>query len=387
MSDNVSKIHFPQPKKLIWRILLFLGIALFVLAVVAIIVLRDRINLDAAQRWLKYLNVSDASEAGTFSYDAHTSNRYANVSDGLVVASSAGVSVFSDSGKLLCEHQMPMKTPTLQTQGKSVLCYDAAGNCLCCLNAAGEVGLELECPQPILDADVAFDGACCYSTFETGYKSVLYVYNPEGTLSYRWLSSSHYLPICTVSNDAKYLAAVEMTEKDGKYQSSALVFDTRKEEPIAEFSVGNDLVFDLELLSDNSILVIAESGIGYYQLNGSLIGNYPYEDASLIDFDNGGSGFLTLMMNMNKEGNHNTIITLSKNGAKLGSHTFEEEILDFSVCGRYICVLTASGLYIYDSSMSLYAEKEDFGLSSGAVQRSDGTVIVLTSDQGSILMP
>lgn len=387
MSDNVSKLHFPQPKKLLGRILLFIGIAVFVLAIVAIIVFRDRLNFDAVGRYLKYLNVTDADQTGSFSYDAHNSNRYAGLDNGLCVASASGVSVFSGSGKLLAEHQMPMNAPCIQTGKKTALCYDVGGESLCCFSENGEVYLQLESPRPILDADISRDGSCCFSTSESGYKSVLYVYHSDGSLGYRWLSASHYLPLCSVSDDAKYLAALKMTQQDGSYESRALIFDTAKEQPIAEFSLGDSLVYDLRLQEDDSLLVLDEKGVSRYRLNGSKLSEYACDDAVLKDYDDGGSGFLTLLLNMNKAGNRNTLVSVADDGTELGTLNAEEEILDFSVCGRYISVLTASGLTIYDSNLKVYAEKNETVLGSSAVQRSDGTVIVLGSDSGSVYVP
>ena len=49
--------------------------------------------------------------------------------------------------------------------------------------------LHVASQRAILDADIAADDSICYLSSEPGYKSVLYVYNSQQSLIYRWLSA------------------------------------------------------------------------------------------------------------------------------------------------------------------------------------------------------
>ena len=79
MSDNVSKFD-PHPGKSIAR-----RIALFVLALVLVggavtlYVFRDSLNLDAAKRFVRYLNVKTDAASGSFTFDSHNANQYADL--------------------------------------------------------------------------------------------------------------------------------------------------------------------------------------------------------------------------------------------------------------------------------------------------------------------
>ena len=98
MSDNVSQLHAPQKKGLVKKILIFVLLAVLIAGGVAAWVFRDELNLDALQRYVRYLNVSDDSKTGRFTYDESNSNQYAGLSGGLAVASATGLSLYDKDG-------------------------------------------------------------------------------------------------------------------------------------------------------------------------------------------------------------------------------------------------------------------------------------------------
>lgn len=150
-----------------------------------------------------------------FSFDAHSGNQYANVNGGLAIASVSGLNVYNADGTERTVLQSAMTTPNIQSAGDLALAYDAGGYSLLTAGKGSGAKLDVTTAKPLLDADLSPDGYVCYSTSESGYKSVLYVCNPSGTTVYRWLSSSQYLPTCTVSKGGAYLAAVALGQENG----------------------------------------------------------------------------------------------------------------------------------------------------------------------------
>ena len=69
MSDNVSQLHAQKHPGLGKRIAVFALLLVLVTGGVAAYVFRDRLNLDALQRYVRYLNVSEDSKTGRFVYD------------------------------------------------------------------------------------------------------------------------------------------------------------------------------------------------------------------------------------------------------------------------------------------------------------------------------
>ena len=117
MSDNVSQLHAQKHPGLGKRIAVFALLLVLVAGGVAAYVFRDRLNLDAMQRYVRYLNVSDDSKTGRFVYDESNSNRYAGLSGGLAVASATGLSLYDKDGVETASIPASMSAPVLKTGG------------------------------------------------------------------------------------------------------------------------------------------------------------------------------------------------------------------------------------------------------------------------------
>ena len=387
MSDNVSKFD-PRPGKSIAR-----RIALFVLAFVlagggvTLYVFRDSLNLDAAKRFVRYLNVRTDSAGGGFTFDSHNANQYADLQGGLAVASVSGLSLYDANGDELAVVQAKLDTPAIRTGGKLTLAFDVGGTNLLAVRQSGETALSITTQRPIFDADMASDGSLCYAVSEPGYKTVLYVYDSSQNRIYRWLSASQYMPVCAVSPEASYVASVSLGQQDGIYSSTLHVFRTSEEDPGTTAALGGDLVYDLTFLDAGTICTVGESGAKWLDVSGDLLAGYTYDGAYLKDFDFGGDGFLSLIVNMYKAGSHCSVVTVDKTGTELGSAELDVQILDFSAAGEYLAVLTAEKLTIYTSAMEPYFEQANTTSATNFIMRADGSALLLGGGRGEIVLP
>ena len=387
MSDNVSRM---QPKKrfgLLKRILAFALLILLVAGGTAAYVFRDQLNLDALQRYVRYMNVSDDSKTGRFTYDESNSNQYASLSGGLVVASSTGLNLYDKDGAETSAVPVSMSVPVLKTGAEVALAYDVGGTSLEAASQKQGTVLSLTSQRGILDADISADDSICYLSSESGYKSVLYVYNSSQSLIYRWLSSSQFLMRCSVSAGAKYAAAAALGQEDGMFLSSVVLFRTDSEQILRTIPIGNALIYDLHFTADNTLCVLCEDALYFYDLEGQCLGSFSYADAYLKDYSFDGSGYVTLVMNLYKAGNRYTIVTVGQDGTMLGSLPLGEQILDISASGRYLAVLTSGTLTIYDQTLKEYDGTDNTSGATGVVIRADGSAILLANGHGTLYVP
>ena len=132
---------------------------------------------------------------------------------------------------------------------------------------------------------------------------------------------------------------------------------------------------------------MGESGAKWLDVSGSLLADYTYNGAYLKDFDFGGDGFLSLIVNMYKAGNHCSVVTVDKTGTELGSAELDVQILDFSAAGEYLAVLTAEKLTIYTSAMKPYFEQANTTSATNVIMRADGSAVLLGGGHGEIILP
>lgn len=386
MSDKLSA---KQPKKRGWikRVLSLLLVILVVGGIVAAVLFPDALNVDALRRWVKYLNVRVDDQGGIYSFDAHNSNCYGDFHGGLAVASVGGLNTYEDDGREAIISQGQLALPTLQVSDDLAMAYDVGGTLLLAVHhSSGEV-LRLTAEKAILDADLSAGGDICYLSSASGYKSVLTVYNDRQERIYRWLSSSTYMPLCTISEDGAHLAAIGLDQENGSFVSTLNLFQTRYEQIEKTVTLGSELFYDLEYLGDETICAVGESSVQYWSASGEQLGAYSYGDQFLKDYDLGGDGFLTLSLNMYRAGNRYTLVTVDEAGQEIAALYLGQEILDLDASGKYIAVLTPDGLTVYNRLLEVYAETDEVGAATDVLIRPDGSVLLLGAGSGKLYIP
>lgn len=388
MSDNVSKLDRAQPGRRVKRAVFFGLLVLLICALVALYVFRDSLNLDAARRFVRYLDVKNSEQVERITFDAHSANQYADLDGMLAIGSVSGLRVFSvKNGDEITSVSVPMTTPRLQTGKHHALVCDAGGYSLVVAQKSkGEV-LNVTATEPVFDADLAPDGSMCYVSSDSGYKTVAYVYNDQQQMIYRWLSSSQFLPLCAVNSGAKELACVAMGQNAGMYESSLVLLRTDSEQIEETISLGNELIYDLEYLNSDTLCAVGQSSASFLSATGARMGKFDYDDAYLKDFTFGGSGFLTLTLNMYQAGNRYRVVTVGTDGTALGMLSTDEQILSVDAAGPYVALLTARKLTIYDPSLHVYAEQENSVGATDVVMRDDGSAIMIGSGQAELFVP
>ena len=151
--------------------------------------------------------------------------------------------------------------------------------------------------------------------------------------------------------------------------------------------MGNELIYDLLFLDNNTICAIGEDSAQFLSLDGTQTGSYAYGDQYLKDFDAGGNGFLTLSVNMYRAGNRYSLITVDEMGNEIAASYIGQEILDFSACGKYVALLTSEGLTIYNRDLTVYHETAETGMATSVLMREDGSALLLGGGQGHLYIP
>ena len=390
MSDKQKRIVLDPgaKKRRIRRIILFALIFVLVCGGVLLYVFRDRLPIDTLRRDLRSLGFDVPEPEGKFSFDSNNFNLFAPFGSGLAVVSNSGVTTYDASGKQLSLTQVQMSAPSVRGGDRCLLVFDAGGSRLYSARPNSKTALDLTTEKPVFDADLSRDGYICYATSETGYKTVLNVYNDSRELTYRWLSASTFMPVCAISEKGTYLAAGTLGQRDGEYESSITVFRTDSgAEAQTVFPVGKDYLYDLTFFGADTICAIGESGVYLFGLDGASRGELLYGDSVLKDFSTEGDGFLTLILNTYQAGNHSSIVTVGAAGEELGRVGIEGQLLDLSVSGGYAALLTPEMLTVYDKTLTPVARRENTKGYTHAVQHADGSVILIADGRGELYLP
>ena len=95
----------PRRPGLLVRLTALAVTAALLLGALALVVYRDRFNLDALRRWFEYreLETSETGEAEPFTHAGGEQASFAYLKNGVLMASAAGARYYSLSGELYAE--------------------------------------------------------------------------------------------------------------------------------------------------------------------------------------------------------------------------------------------------------------------------------------------
>lgn len=371
-----------------WKRILVLALCvLLVTAGLVLFLFHEELNLDAVGRWFTYLTVRDDETFGISTFDAHSSNRYAPLGKGFAVASVAGLETFGSDGSDGGTYSLSMENPAIRSGKQLTLCFDVGGKNLFGVHEKDGKVLELSSDNGFYDADVSSGDTVCTASLESGYKTVLRVYDKNLKETYRWFSATRYMPLCAVSPSGKYLAAISLGQAEGNFESSLYLFTTDSETPLHIVSLGSELVYDLRFTEEERLTLVTEGSLRTFDLQGRELGRFSYHGLGLTDFDLCGDGFAVLAMNKYKTETPFAVLTVDETGAKTGEFIVRGNLLDISANRQYTAILTSEELIICTRGLKVYARVSNSWLASHVLMRGDGTAIVLTGSGSAIYIP
>lgn len=351
---------------------IFLTVSLAIIGIVCLVVFGGMRILDQAVRLVRY-----SGDDATFSFDAHNANSYRSFHDGLAIASVSGLMSFDRNGTETAAIQNQMELPILLTNDDVAMSYGIGDSTISSLHYKKGVREQITVPGTLLDAHLSDDSCIAYSSVQPGYKTVLTARNSAGAEIYSWYSSTRFFSQCAISQDASLLAAIALGQSGSGYDTACVLFATDRDEPAAELSLGSDLIYELDFVSDQKLCAVGETALHFFRADGSGHAEYSYEGGALLHYDLQADSFAAIVRDMNQAGSRYQITTVGHDGVELASLSVDAEILDISANGRYLAVLTTEQLCVYDSRLRPTLSEENVGFATQVCVQKDGAALLI----------
>lgn len=388
----------PQPKKP--NILLRLALGLLTLAVllagVAVVVFRDRLNLDDFKRWYTYrsLTLNDSGQAESFHYSGLDSDVFVDLDGDLLVCGKNSIGLYSGSGVQYIDQPVSFSSPAAHSAGAAAVVYDAGGSDLYVYHSREQV-FSLHSDDMLLSARLNASGLLTVVTQQAGYRGVVTVYDagfhPTAALSL----SSVYIMDATVSNDGGTLCVASLFQMDGDFTSSLLFYNlaqltadgvSRDAVPFASCPLSGSLVLELGS-SAGRWWALGDRGLWVLDAQGATLGSLDWSDRFLKACSLSGDGFAAALLGRYRTGSQSTLSIVDSDGALTGSLNLDEQVLSVSAAGRYFAVLTADRLDIYTRDLSLYSSLTGTQGAQKVLLHRDGSAILISSGTARLYVP
>jgi hypothetical protein len=376
-----------RPKHRLRRFLLFVLILAAVLAVVVVAAYRDGTGFDVLRRFVTYGSVEKSGGEVSYTYDAASSNRFAALGDSLAVLSGTELQVLSGDGTAVYTANVKMAQPALNAGGGCAVAVDVGGTSLYVVDAKGLVfSLTADEDEPFLSAELNAQGWLAVTAEKKNYKACVSVYNEKRELVFSFNSSQRFVSDAWVTDDCKHLAAVTLGQKDSVFLSSLVFYDLDATDPVGSCDVSDGLALRLGEVSGR-LAAVCDTCLAFTDAKDGKPDLYPYNGAFLREYDLGGDGFAMLLLNRYRSGNVGRLVTVDSSGKEIASLDVNEEIRSVSASGRYIAVLGADRLVIYNRELQQYASLSGTGYAKSVLMRADGSALLIASDRAHLFLP
>lgn len=388
----------PQPKKP--NILLRLALGLLTLAVVlagvAVVVYRDRLNLDDFKRWYTYrsLTLNDSGQADSFHYSGSDSDVFADLDGDLLVCGKNTISLYSGSGVQYIDQSVSFSSPAAHSAGAAAVVYDAGGNDLYVYRKREQV-FSLHSDDMLLSARLNSSGLLTVVSQQAGYRGVVTVYDTDFHPAAALSLSSVYVMDATVSNDGGTLCIASVFQMDGDFTSSLLFYNlgqltadgvSRDAVPFASCPLNGSLVLELGGSVDRH-WALGDRGLWVLDAQGAALGSLDWSDRILKACSLSGDGFAAVLLGRYRTGSQSALSIVDSDCALTGSLDLDEQVLSVSAAGRYFAVLTADRLDIYTRDLSLYSSLSGTQGAQKVLLHRDGSAILISSGTARLYVP
>ncbi len=387
MSDNVTPIFGETPKKKIslkkqWFIFIAIIVAIIVLLVWFL--LAKTTALDGVKRYFRYLGVGE-SDYGSIRFEAYGNADYAMIDDSFAVASQGGLQVFSTGGSTIAAMNGSFSNPIFDCTDELALLYDVGGTRAILLDSDGEALFDLSVDGRIFDADLCDEGTCAILYEGSDCYTVLDVFNENGAKLYSHRSESAFLNTCALSPDGSYAVVTTLGQEDISFLSTARILTTHAEGIRATVSFGTQLICDLAFTDDDTICAVGEETLFFFDTDGTMKQEFKQENAKLAAY-RFAEDQVTVLYDHYELSLGYDLVCLDARGEQTASLKLSTAPQHISRCEKYICILTADSVLIYDRELTLNSTAKNNAYIS-ALARNDGTALCIGSGYTELYIP
>lgn len=361
-----------------------------VLAVVLLAAYRDGTGFDVLRRYLNYGSVEKVGGEAYYEYDASTQNRFAALGETLVVLSETSLRLLDGDGGEIWSTSVNMAAPALSRGGGRAVAYDVGGTALYVVDESGQVmSLTADEEEPFIAATLNEQGWLAVTAEKRNVKGCVSVYNENAELVFTFRSSRRFVTDAYVADDCTALAAVTLGQEDSVFVSNVVLYDLTKPgevEPMADYDISDGLVAAIGQQGE-ALATVSDTCLTFADTKGEVTATYSYGGAYLRDYDLSGDGFAVLLLNRYQSGSVGRLVTVDAAGAELGSLDVNEEVLSVSAAGRYLAVLYADRLIVYNQDLQVYASLQGTGYAKEILVRTDGSALLLSGESAGLFLP
>lgn len=332
---------------------------ILIIALIVAIILPDTLNAIFGN------HISD--EINTVTTDVISEYDVDFINGKFAIYNSQGLKKYNKGAEFEEEYYLSAYAPIMHKSGKYIALADTSSTEITVLKG-NSVCYEVKVPQNVKRVSVNKRGYITVLSGETGYKSVVMVFDNTGTEKYRWYSDESYAIDAKLSDNSKLLA-VASVKMDGNKLNTIIEQYKIKEENVLSSIMIEDLVPYSITFNGSKVVLLGDKKAYTVSKGGKIKGEYDYKGRTLecFDLDNNDNIALGLSENMGIS----EVVVLNKNLKEKGTNSCEFRVAMLDENNGKVAVAGEGNVKVLKSNGKALAEGEF---------SKDGSYIVLSDN-------
>ena len=301
-------------KKLDSKTWLRIGMAVLILAIITAIILPDILNA--------ILGNKISEEIYSVTTDVVSEFDVGFINGKFAIYNSQGLKKYNNKAEFEEEYYTSSYAPIMHKKGKYVALADTSSTEITVLKG-NSVHYEVKAPQNVKRISVNEKGYLTVLSGETGYKSVVLVYDNTGTEKYRWYSDESYAIDAKLSDNSKILAVASVRMEANRLNTVVEQYKIKDENVLS--SIQLEELIPYAITFDGSSVVLVGNKKAYTLSNtGKIKNEYDYKGRTLECFDNENKNNIVLALSENM--GISEVVFLDKNLIEKGTNSCDFHI-------------------------------------------------------------
>ena len=262
-------------------------IVLFVFLLVTIIFGSEMITYSNLYYLVKDINAAAVDGRDAVDYLSYPTSggeqSYALYRDGLVVVGGDEITVLSASGKQTLTDNVAYSAPCVRSADRYFLAFGLGEKSFAVYNSFVRIFAEV-LEYPVYEAAVSDSGAFAVVTRSREYRSEVNVYDADmqKITSYR---TAGYVTAVSLNSGGDRMV-ISTVDSEGETSGARLIFfKPGADEPEAEITLGNEMIYRCRFMGNSRIAVISDRGVAVYDFDGEIVESTDYSSDTPLLFD------------------------------------------------------------------------------------------------------
>lgn len=266
-----------------------------------------------------------------------------------IVLDGDSVRVLNSSAKELLNSQHTYSDPVIDVcNGRAVVFDRSSGRYKVC--SATRVLYESKVEQNILTAAIGKKGNVAIASKSAAAQSELRVFDRRNKPRFIWECESERIAAVALSANGKGAAVAVIGSKDAQLYSKLLVFDFKKNSPLAVFEYPGTALIQLEFGRDNKVLALGDNLFSVADTRQKTKKDTPFGGNVLLRAAFSEDGMAAVALSSYGSASQSNLKVFGSDGSLRFDDAVNSEIRWVSCDGRNVAVLTGSEVLCYNGN-------------------------------------